>query len=101
MCTVSREEWELVGNSPRVTEPSMEGKWRQESPRQTGKYNPLVGALLSTSTPLGQKKEKKKKKKEREREREKEVLLQCLLSSSQWCGNLAIPFQHETQFVWT
>lgn len=49
-----------MGNSLRVTELSMKGKYRQESRRQTGKYNPILGVLLSTSTPLG--------KRERERE---------------------------------
>ena len=89
LCAVSRKEWKLVGNGRRVTEPSMDGKRRQDALRQTGKYNPLVGARLSTSSPLGQ-------KRERERKRKKEVLLQCLLSSSQWCGNLVIPLQCET-----
>lgn len=84
---ISRGEWTLVGNSRRVTEPSMKGKCRQESLRQTGKSNPLSGSAPSTRIPLGQKREKKRKK---------EVLLQCLLSSSQWCGNLAIPFQWST-----
>lgn len=94
LCAVSRKESKLVGNGRRVTEPSMHGKWRQDALRQTGKYNPLVGALLSTSSPLGQ-------KRERERKRNKEVLLQCLLSSSQWGGNLVIPLQREAHFVWT
>ena len=51
-----------MGNGRRVNEPSMHGKWRQDALRQTGKYNTLVGALLSTSSPLGQKREREKER---------------------------------------
>lgn len=84
---VSREEWKLVGNSPRATEPSMEGKCRQESLRQTGKRNPLAGVRLSTSTPQGQK--------ERERKKERGVItVSAFLFSMVWKSGHAFSMKH-------